>query len=423
MQYASSSTNDLDSILQPLYGGSTMHSKLPVIMLLMVSFLGTAAFRISVPAVAFYTRQVLEASALGVGLLTSSFFAGRALFAVVAGGLADKYRDKIAYMAAICFSLNAVVVYLYGLVNDIVSVILIRALQGALNGIAWVSVQVILGSSVSYSIRGRVYAIYFALGTLGNVAANKLYSSLSNKPLSSILVISSILFLATAILILVIGILLPASLYSIKHKSGKESNVSEENEHIKASIVIAIPVILIVLGVSMFSSIVRGDLVYIYMNEAFKLSRGDTADIIAFASLIALVGGYILSWISDKVNDTLALRIAISIGFLGSILVSIRALIGVITGLVLYYIANSAIISISRRIAITHYKLGGTVMGLINAAGNIGSVTGSSIAGLIYDIYGLFTLNILGVTFTGFISIMSLTMVVSLVSSFVFLKK
>jgi len=391
-----------------------------IIMVLMISFTGTAAFRVSVPAVAFYTRQILETTALGVGLLTSSFFAGRALFAVITGGISDRYRKKIIYLAIICFAVNALVVSLYSYADNITEVILIRALQGALNGTAWVSIQVILGSIVRTSIRGRVYSIYFASGTLGNVIANTLYSHMANNPLSTILVVSSGLFLMASLLCVGVSLLLPSILREdiiIRRNEKKGSNIGEP-----ISGLAAIPIALIILGTSMFTSIVRGDLIYIYMNEGFNLLKSDVANVIAITSLLALLGGYLISWISDRISDVLALRMATVIGFLGALSISVRSIVVVLIGLILYYIANSAVISISRRVAITYYRLGGTFMGIINAIGNIGSITGSSIAGIVYDAYGLSTISIGGVHFTGFVFIISMIVAIPVVCSFLLLK-
>ena len=396
-----------------------MYNNLIILIIFAISFFGTSAFRISIPAIAFYSRLILEASALGIGLLTSSFFAGRALFAIIAGGLADKYRFKVIYIASLCFLLNAFITYLYAFVNSVFGIIIVRFLQGALNGVSWISIQYILGSNVELSIRGRVYSIYFAIGSFGGIIGNVIYSFLSNEPLIFILMISSLLFLVASILTFGLRFIPFIQINSINHKS-KDSIMHKGGGYLE--LVAAIPLMFIVLSVNMFGSVIRGDLIYIYMNEAFNLSRGDVANFIAFISLIALFGGYILSWLSDKINDLIALKISLFIGLIGSFLVGIKFLFGVLIGLILYYIAGSGIISISRRIAITYYRLGGMVIGLINASSNIGIVAGSFISGLIYDAYGLFELNILGMAFTFFILIMTFILIIAFIMSIIFLK-
>lgn len=399
---------------------NTLRDNVSVILILITSFVGSAAFRVSIPAVAFYTRGVLEASALGVGLLTSSFFAARALFAVMAGGLADKYKFKVTYAAALCFLLNALVVNLYPLTYNIIEVIAIRFLQGALNGIAWVSIQIVLGTIVKSSIRGRMYSIYFALGTLGNVFGNAFYSKLSDKPLETALIASSILFTVTSALTLSVGITFSVTSASSVVRLGKPKSSSEGGY---LGLTSAIPLVLTILGIGMFGSILRGDLIYVYTYEFFNISKGSVAELIGLTSLIALIGGYLLSWLSDKVNDVIALRIGVGIGFLGSLLLSTNVLVGLIAGLILLYVANSSVVPITRKIAVTYYRLGGTVVGLVNAVGNLSNVVGASLAGLLYDVYGLSTITILGLNFTEFILLMSAAMIVSFITSLTILKR
>ncbi|MCD6340616.1 MAG: MFS transporter, partial [Desulfurococcales archaeon] len=175
---------------------------LAVGLMIVLAFVGTVAFRVSMPAVAFYTRSILEASALGVGLLTSAFFAARAIFAVVSGGLADKYGYRVLYFSAAAFLLNAAIVKLYAAASSLPEVLLIRFMQGVFNGIAWVPVQAVLGRLVPKPVRGRVYSIYFALGSLGGMAGNAIYAELAEAPIAAVLTVSAISFAASSALVL-----------------------------------------------------------------------------------------------------------------------------------------------------------------------------------------------------------------------------
>ncbi len=385
-----------------------------------LSFVGTMAFRISMPAIAFFTRKVLEASALSVGLLTSSFFTARATFSIITGSLADKFGRKIIYGASLCFILNGLVVQLYALAESVPAVLGVRFLQGILNGVSWVSVQFVLGKSVNESIRGRVYAIYFALGTLGIATGNILYSILSNYPMVYILNISSVLFAIASILTLVIGLLLKGGTPLSIKKAKKTATMSKPG---KLGLIKAVPLMVVVLGTTFFSSMVRGDLIYIYINEAFNVTKATAAEVVAFSSLIALVGGYILSWVSDSFGDFFALKITLTIAVIGSIIMGANVFTVAIMGLVLFYIANSGILPISRRIAVTHYKLGGTTLGLINASGNIGAVLGASVIGYLYDIFNRSSVIILGAKLTIFVLLSSSTLIASLIISLLLLKQ
>ena len=390
-----------------------------VIVIFSISFIGSMAFRSSMPAVTFYARGVLEASALSIGLLTSSFFAARATFSVITGSLADRFGRRMVHAAAACFLLNGLAVQLYITVETVPAILGVRFLQGILNGVAWVSIQYILGRSVREEVRGRVYAIYFAVGSLGVVGGNLLYSVLSEFPIAVVLNASSILYVASALLTLAASLLLSSvGCFSIRVKSSDTRRGAGGLALTKAA-----PLMIIVLGVTFFSSIVRGDLIYIYISEVFDVSEATTAQAVALASFIALAGGYILSWVSDRFGDLLALKMALAIGVAGGLIMAAKILSFALAGLILFYIANSGIVPISRRIAVTRYRLGGTTLGLVNAAGNLGAVIGASVAGYLYDVLGYASTRILSLELTIIILIYASTLVASLAASIVFLRE
>jgi len=370
------------------------------------------AFRISIPAVTFFTRKVLEASALSVGLLTSSFFAARAIFSVIAGGLADKYGSKVSYVASLCFLINGFVVQLYSIAKSVILIIVVRFLQGILNGISWVSVQFILGRSVSEEFRGRAYAIYFALGSLGIVAGNMAYSILSHSPIGDILNISTVLFIVSSILTLAITYNSRFETMVSSVERGREKSGKYEGELIGI-----IPLVIVVFGVTFFASMMRGDLIYVYINEFFGVSEAMVAQTIAFSSLIALIGGYVLSWFSDRFSDFSALRASLLIACLGGFLVSVRMFPLAILGLAIFYAANSGIVPISRKIAVTYYRLGGTALGLVNALGNVGAVIGASVLGYLYDKFDGTVLAMPTFELSVFALISTLSLALSLIAS------
>ncbi len=360
-----------------------------VTLLVLLAFVGTTAFRVSVPAIAFYAREVLSAPAFSVGFLTSIFFAARAVASLLAGflsGRAGKFLLSLIITAS--FVINGFIVLLYGLVKSVAWLLTVRLCQGFLNGTAWVLVQYVLGISVSENIRGRVYAVYFALGSLGSVLGNFIYSLISEQELTLSLIVSSTMYVLSGIIALV-----AMKTLSIKSEIKRtHSNLDLKGVECASTygfMVSAILLLLIVLGISTFSSIVRGDLIYIYLSESLSLSKSYVAKLVGIASLGSLMGAYLISWLSDKYGNVLALRVSSLLGALGSILLSVRLGEAAITGLSLFYIASSSVVSVSRRAAITEFKLGGLVLGIVNAVGNLGSVTGSAIAGYLYDLLGV----------------------------------
>jgi MFS family permease len=390
-----------------------------VILTLAVAFTGTAAFRLSVPAVAFFTRSVLEASALGIGLLTSAFFTGRALTSPIAGGLADKLRNRVAYIATVAFAANAAAVYAYSLAGSIWLVASIRFIQGSLNGFAWVSMQYILGASVSEHYRGRAFSAYFILGSIGGISGNWIYSILSNLPISQILLRSSILFLTASALSCLIALSTTALPPSVEKRSVRYSR--SEGQALRTSQ--ALPLLLMLFATGLASALVRGDLIYVYFKEAFSLGRGYVAFYIGLASLIGLAVNYLLGWTADSLGDATALTISSAVAVVGLITISIKAFPLAIAGLIFYGAGSSSTVTISRRSALTSFAKGGTVIGLVNMSGNLGSVLGGLTAGRAYDFFGLNVIQGLGTQIVEYMAVFNIPLSLAIIVSVYLLRR
>ncbi len=357
-----------------------------ILVILAVSFAGTAAFRVSIPAISFYARSVLEATALGVGMLTSAFFFARALSAIAAGGVADKYGFKVSLLAAVCFALNALAVQLYGLSSNITWFVVVRLMQGALNGLAWVSMQYMLGRLAPKDVRGRAFAVYFAAGTFGTVAGNALYSMLSNAPLTASLAASSLLFLATSALTVSLSFLVRGAEVEGRAKESETHGATGVRPSPMLGLVAIVPLAVVVAGSSIIGSVIGGDLTYVYIKEFLDIPKYAVADAVAVSSIVALLGTYALSWVSDKVGDRVSLRLSILVGLVGAFMMALPSLPLVITGRALASVGGSAVMSVSRKVAVTYYGKRGVAVGVINATGNAGKVLGSLIAGHLYDV-------------------------------------
>jgi len=357
-----------------------------ILVILSISFTGTAAFRISIPAISFYARSVLEATALGVGMLTSAFFFARALSAIAAGSVADKYGFKVSLLAAVCFALNALAVQLYGFSSSITWFVIVRLMQGALNGLAWVSMQYILGRLAPKDVRGRAFAVYFAAGTFGTVAGNALYSMLSNAPLTASLAASSLLFLTASALTASLSFLVrDVKVWDEVRGPGMRGATGAQPSPMLGLIAI-VPLAVVVAGSSIIGSVIGGDLTYVYIKEFLGIPKYVVADAVAVSSIVALLGTYTLSWVSDRVSDRVSLRLSILVGLVGASMMALPSLPLVITGRALASVGGSAVMSVSRKVAVTYYGRRGVAVGVINATGNAGKVLGSLIAGHLYDV-------------------------------------
>ncbi len=387
-----------------------------LLLLFALAFTGTLAFRISMPAIAFHVRSVLEASAFGVGLLTAVFFAARATFAVIAGRIYDKYGSRASIVATVCFALNAVAAYSYLLGDSLAWMLLVRGVQGALNGLAWVLVQAMLGDAAEESFRGRAFSIYFTCGSLGIMAGNALYAMLASKPLTIVLGVSSLFFCVSALLAFAAGRKTGVARRSREIVKGEARSRSGG----RARIVMGATLLLlaIVLGTAMYNSIAKGDLVYVLFKEIHGIQRSTVAWIISVSTLASMLAGYLISWVSDRISTLWALRMSATISLAGCLLMSTGSLPVSAIGLAFFYAGTSGILPVTRRIATTYYKMKGTVLGLVNAAGNIGNIAGSMIAGCLYDAMGAEMLILGGVGIVKTEALMSIMVAMSTIASF-----
>lgn len=360
--------------------------KLAILLFIITAYTGTVAFRMSMPAIAFYAKNALEASMLGIGLLTSSFFIARGITAIIAGGLTDKLGSKMLVASTAGFLSNALVVQLYPAVPNMYWLLLLRFIQGVLNGFAWVPIQALLGFITDKNIRGRIYSIYFILGALGALSGNLIYSTLSTVPLTHILMFSSIFFILSGISTIVAKSMVSENL-SVENQFEKRGEPSTSYV-VRTAILTIIPLILVVFSSNMFSSILKGDLIYVYLNIYLGLSRSIASLIIGFAGVIVLPVNYMISWVADKRSGKAALEISLTVGIVGGLLLSMRNPFLAVPGLIMAMIGGSSIVPITRKLAVSIRSCGGTSIGIINTSGNIGSMTGSAIAGLLFDCLG-----------------------------------
>jgi len=319
-------------------------------------------------------------------MLTSAFFFARALSAIAAGSVADRYGFKVSLLAAVCFALNALAVQLYGLSSNIAWFIIVRLMQGALNGLAWVSMQYMLGRLAPRDVRGRAFAVYFAAGTFGTVAGNALYSMFSNAPLSASLAASSLLFLVASALTASLSFLVRGAEVGSRARESEARGTVGMQPSPMLGLIAIVPLAVVVAGSSIIGSVVGGDLTYVYIKEFLGIPKYMVADAVAVSSIVGLLGTYALSWVSDKVSDRVSLRLSILVGLTGAFIMALPSLPLVITGRALAAVGGSAVMSVSRKVAVTYYGRRGVAVGVINATGNAGKVLGSLIAGHLYDV-------------------------------------
>ncbi len=342
---------------------------------LAMAFIGTMAFRVAVPAVAFYARSSLKASALVIGGFMAAFFASRAVAAFTAGFLYNWVRRRLNHLILALFTLAGVTSLCYLNANTIV-IIVVRLVQGALLGFAWTLVQSVLGEYTPRDRRGLVYSIYFDLGLLGAAIANMVYAAIPL--LETSLVVSLILFSATGLTALA----LPTTTI-VSRETGRGGRATSGTS-VKGALLILASLSFFVLAVRLSTAFTQSDIVYILLSEALGLSRSSTADAIAIACFIGAALSILVSYVADKVSDTIAIVLTCLLASLGLILLASLSPLPSILGLALMMIAARCLTPVSRRVAMN--VRGSIGIGAVSAAGNIGVILSCLGAGLAYDL-------------------------------------
>ncbi len=366
-----------------------MHVRTKAAILFVLSaFLGTFGFRLSLPAVAFYTRDILEFSFLGIGLLTSVFFLARTVMGLYSGMLTDKYSTRILFASGIAFILHGVTILLYPIANSMLFVLLIRFLQGIFNGMGWIPVQVFMGKIIPHNLRGRVYSVYFILGSIGGLFSNGIYSLVSSKNLISILLVSTFSLSIVGIMVIIAYIMIAREVpieKKLVDSSSVQGNIGDLSRVLRDILLLVV----LVFSSGLISSLVNGDLIYIYLKEALEISKSMTALLLMISGILALPINYTISWLSDKDSSNKALRLSMFLIIIGGTMLSSSIKPIVILGIGFLVSGISSIIPVARKIAVSRKSGYGTAIGLVNSFGNIGSVTGALMTGFILDAMGV----------------------------------
>ena len=334
---------------------------------LLMAFTGSFAFRLSVPVVAYYSRFVLEASATAIGALMTSFFAGRAPVAALAGHL---YRGRRSLLAAsLSFVGVALLTPLYALSRSLPVLLGLRLLQGSLLGYAWTIVQIVVGASSPAGLGATIYALYFVTGAISLPISNAVYALLAAQPPLIILSVAASAFAATG---LMAGLM---DYVEVKRAGRAEGGI-------KAGHVIPL-LLFFMLSLRLATAFTTSDVTYVYLCEVYRLGRRNAVLLLAWASAAGLALSIPLNAIADRVSERLVVSIVGASVSSGLALFPIRSLPLSALGLSLLLTGMSSMTPLSRRIALR--RSGSKGVGYVGAAGNVGVLLSSLLVGAIYD--------------------------------------
>ena len=110
------------------------------------------------------------------------------------------------------------------------------------------------------------------------------------------------------------------------------------------------------------------------------MSRSETALILGITGFIGVIASFAVSWFSDRYSENNTLILVFGISIIAPILLLFNTLATVCISLILIGVAVKSFNPLSRKYA-THFLKAATVIGLLNATGNIGRAIGQLVLG------------------------------------------
>ncbi|RLF98724.1 MAG: hypothetical protein DRN49_05445 [Thaumarchaeota archaeon] len=352
----------------------------------MVAFLGTAAFRAVIPAVAYYARTELMLAMGFLSILAMAFLSARALTAPLAGYFIDK--GGLRRIIPVLPIVSSIILLLYNYLKSFTFFLILRILQGIVNGFFWVFIQVSIASNTPIEWRGTALAIYFALGSVGVFVGNLLYSIIA--PINS-----SYIFLTAFILSAAAAPLTYLAIRFIQVKiQVKRVKARERSEHGKLSVH---PLLLASFIIALIGAILVGDPIYVYLSEFADLSKELSALILGLTGILGLIASIPINVIADKVSEDYAIIAIAFMTCLAPFLLAVKNYQAIFIGLLAAGISWKAYTPLSRRLATSYRGQAGMTIGLVNSSMNFGTVIGLLIFGWSYDLFQGIILDFIGI--------------------------
>ncbi|AEC51605.1 hypothetical protein PNA2_0689 [Pyrococcus sp. NA2] len=349
-------------------------------LLILSAFLGTIAFRLSTPAIAFYTRDVLKASMLSLSIVSVSFILARAFSSLFTGLILERGK-RFLYLGALTMGGNALIVHLYPLTTNWIQVVGIKVLNGLLNGISWPTAQFAIASASPDSIRARVTTVYFFLASVASVLGNYIYAHMAELTLKAQMLVASLFYLLTAISMFLAYRLLYDHV-TPRRKKGEAKIQLDPRKVLIITSLIAI--------VTAFSS---GEITYVYVSETLSLSKGTTAKLLGWTGFIATALSYLTSWRAD-VGDVRRVISMISVLAASSpLLASIKSPATVFLGVFLALFSAQSFRPISRKVLVSYHR-SSLAIGSVNAVQNISTFLGGLFFGIAYNLGEISLINL-----------------------------
>ena len=355
-----------------------------LLSLFSVAFLGTTAFRMVIPAVAYYARTELMLSMGFLSILSMAFLSARALTAPLAGYLID--RRGLRTIIPILPILASIILILYNYLRSFTFFLALRIFQGVVSGFFWIFIQVLIASNTPIEWRGTALALYFASGSIGVFMGNLLYSIIA--PINSTYIFPTAFILSAAsapltyLAIRSNQVRIEVRREGLREESGRRSSIH--------------PLLLTSFIVAFIGAMLVGDPIYVYLSEFAGMSKEASALILGVTGVLGLIASIPINIIADKISEDYAIIIIAFMTCLAPILLAVKSYQAIIIGLLAAGVSWKAYTPLSRRLAASYQRRAGMTIGLVNSVMNLGTVVGLLVFGWSYDLFQGIVLNLMG---------------------------
>jgi len=348
------------------------------------------------PFLPLYAELLGATLGLQVGFMTSAFTMSRAALSIPLGGLSDRMGRK--KMIVVGLFTYGIATFAYALASDWVHLVGLRAVQGISAGMLWPSATALIADEVPPGSRGKALGTFNAAATAGLLGGPALGGALqlfARNTLQFDIVDSfrvpfyagGLLGILSAVLALKLIAEHPMKL-PIQPNGISISNVAPKFKATFYSL----------LGLSFahgFSLSFIGPIVVFYVQHQFNLSVDITTSTMAIAFFFSGLVNTISQFFMGRVADKWGRKRLLLFGALSSQLATIAIAFSPTVLIVIVMMTARAALSASYVPALSSMQedimprsARGKLTGVMDAAGNIGSVLGPIVGFALYDYVG-----------------------------------
>lgn len=348
------------------------------------------------PFLPLYAELLGATLGLQVGFMTSAFTMSRAASSIPLGSLSDKFgRKKMIVIGLLTYGIAT---FAYALASDWTHLIGLRAVQGISAGMLWPSATALIADEVPPGSRGKALGTFNAAATAGLLGGPALGGALqlfARNALQFDIVDSfrvpfyagGLLGILSAVLALKLVAERPKRLH-VKPDSIVLSNVAPKFKKTFYSL----------LGLAFahgFSLSFLGPIVVFYVQHQFRLSVDATTSTMAiaffFSGLANMTSQFFMGRFADKLSRKKLLLFGAVSSQLATIAIAFSPTVLILTIMMTARAALSAayvpaLSSLQEDIIPRSAR--GKLTGVMDAAGNIGSVLGPIVGFALYDYVG-----------------------------------